>query len=107
MAHTPGPWRADFFPEGIGGIWNVYDRDGKSLHNQAHNDRPMVYRTEAGKVVTVTPEEIEANARLIAAAPDLLAACEGLLPHCSSTPAADQRPWIVAAYSAISKAKGA
>lgn len=49
-------------------------------------------------------KEAQANARLIAAAPDLLAALEGLLHKGSS---GIDEPWIDAAREAIKKARGA
>lgn len=55
-----------------------------------------------------TPEEIAANGRLIAAAPDLLAALEHLVFLRDATTAATERRWaegIVSARAAIAKAK--
>lgn len=61
--HTPGPWH--------------YSKDA-SMHDTA-----LVYAqdgwlvADAGRIHKRTPEEIEANATLLAAAWDLLAACKG------------------------------
>lgn len=70
-AHTPGPWR--------------YDNDAL-LPDEWYMDGPV---TAGGRFIAAaitSPEtegpglpEAKANARLIAAAPDLLAALEGLL----------------------------
>jgi hypothetical protein len=48
----------------------------------------------------------EANARLIAAAPELLEACELLLKHCEKTPSYSIEVAYYAARRAIAKAKG-
>ena len=61
--HTPGPWKVEL---------GSYD---------PHTDRyPPVVTAECRDVCTVedTYDDGEANARLIAAAPDLLAVCERL-----------------------------
>ena len=99
MAHTPGPWEV-----GRGAGWIV--------------TRPhAVGRREAALAIGMTPAyslisaptckwfkdgEAEANARLIAAAPDLLAALEALadVPDVQGWPETDQ------ARAAIAKAKG-
>lgn len=96
--HTPGPWRVvDKNPLHIGGNWRGHFYD---------------------KVCTIEPRRFEnvpvdtANARLIAAAPDLLAALvavlweyrnvDGMVPN----DAPDQREEVIAARAAIAKAKG-
>lgn len=56
--HTPGPWTAEGF-EGMG--WGIYATD----------EEPVVW--EMGGI------DNEANARLIAAAPDLLKACQAFV----------------------------
>ena len=63
MPHTPGPWR--FAQDGDEPYWNVDMpmQDGSSGYGFAN---AMVYTTEE-------------DARLIAAAPDLLAALKGIL----------------------------
>lgn len=60
---TPGPWHLGIKQAGV----IVYDKTGWAVANA------VVYHGEHDK------EECKANARLIAAAPDLLAACERLL----------------------------
>ena len=63
-AHTPGPWRAGastFYP-GLDGPMTM----------RVYTDHPP---TE----FEVTGDNITANARLIAAAPDLLAACRAMI----------------------------
>lgn len=106
--HTPGPWRevvncADYeaFPTLI--------YAGSSFVAQVATDQ-----------LTVESRD-EANARLIAAAPDLLTTIEGLLAHCAGTNAAfygsgkskdlraaftGQKELMQAARAAIAKAKG-
>ncbi len=68
-AHTPGPWTAQR-PRGVmpagGGEW----------------PRSLIFAEGVGQRVADAYwpcDEQEANARLIAAAPDLLAACEAIL----------------------------
>jgi len=71
-AHTPGPWR-------------VGEND--------RNDQPTVYGENEAWLVAVVPHgclgsmeaTAAANARLIAAAPDLLDAAERLLEHFSDS----------------------
>jgi hypothetical protein len=59
-AHTPGPWTDE---SGDGSKWGVFDADGRAvaLAQQIVSLRVDVYQAER-----------TANARLIAAAPDLL-----------------------------------
>lgn len=62
MAHTPGPWRVDIDPR-PGMEWNrEVVADGLTICFMAHSNLRA-------------PERDEANACLVAAAPDLLAAC--------------------------------
>lgn len=61
MSHTRGSWQRD----GLGGITATVDGEKRSI--------ARVY-WENGR-----PAEAEANEKLIASAPDLLAACERLL----------------------------
>lgn len=82
MAHTPGPWWVDADPgEGV----EVHDGFGRTASVWGEED-------------TAT-----ANARLIAAAPDLLAALRRLVDYCDNHSDYDS---IGAACAAIAKAEG-
>ena len=86
--HTPGPWHVGMKPGPI-----VYGEDGAQV---APLHVPMVPK-----------EENRANARLIAAAPELLEALENLLEHVENRDALGAY-WAdpMAARAAIAKAKG-
>lgn len=76
MGHTPGPWRVDETKAlGSYGVWTDYavnpGYDGAGYQEMVCSMRP----TES----KLPREQRDANARLIAAAPDLLAACEMVL----------------------------
>lgn len=74
MEYTPGPWKAinmdgKYFPSVLIGKPQPYsDRSGK------HQARIVVNESHDSQMKT-----IQANARLIAVAPDLLEACKELL----------------------------
>lgn len=86
--HTPGPWIAST-PPFVGG--HIY------------TDAP---RGRGAIVANLTPiDERDANACLIAAAPELLAACEALLMRYRIMVAADGIECLQA-IAAIAKAKG-
>ncbi len=82
--HTPGPWKP------------TYESDPYRLVD--HTDG-----REIAAVSGVDNENRDANARLIAAAPDLLEALKGLLPMWES---GVSEPWVEAAKAAIAKAEG-
>jgi hypothetical protein len=63
--HTPGPWR-------------VVDRGSGNVYSAAIDIAAGNYRVVGGPV-DGDPEQIRADARLIAAAPDLLEAVVGML----------------------------
>ncbi len=66
MSHTPGPWVIDeFYTQG--GFYKIRAADSALCHVHSF--------TEDGGLPT---EEESANARLIAAAPELLEACKGV-----------------------------
>jgi hypothetical protein len=76
VAPTPGPWLALYLDDSVTGgkpTWTVQCNEPDVL-TVAH-----VYRGYG------EPGEDEANARLIAAAPGLLAACESMLAHLVTT----------------------
>lgn len=87
--HTPKPWKAAFEEDGI---WVT----GPDQNANVICD--IVGRIANGKQHT---EEDEANALLIAAAPELLAACEIAAAALGTYP--DRRSQVLAA---IAKAKG-
>ena len=86
--HTPGPWM-------------VAD-DCVRVITMPTADDYQIAHCDAG-AFSPDYEECAANATLIAAAPDLLAALEGLLPMWES---GIKEPWIEAARAAIAKATG-
>ena len=66
MGHTPGPWGCD----------------GTEVHAE-HLVICNAYRSRTDDEGNwMRSEEVEANARLIAAAPDLLAACQAIANDC-------------------------
>ncbi len=65
-AHTPGPWK----------IWNDFDEDGDNGCFCIGDDTAHAVTMNFGK------KKNKANARLIAAAPDLLAALINLTNRC-------------------------
>ncbi len=83
-AHTPGPWRID--PYGLG---VVVGPDGFSIQT-------------SGPDCIVGDESSYANARLIAAAPELLAIALSVAAHFEGT----DSPLGLAAAAAIQKAEG-
>lgn len=108
MAHTPGPWT-------IRHGTNVF---GKDIHYR--NSERVVANAgghDNNRFFEEVSEENKANAILIAAAPELLAACEGILPFVredfsDETPdgescASDEyREAFRAIVNAVKKAKG-
>jgi len=96
--HTPGPWHID--GTATGKDLDVYNWEGRIAMIDTHTAE--------------LPEVMEANARLIAAAPNLLAALETLLEGaCEALSFLDRetvkhlKPLIDTAEAAIAKAKGA
>jgi hypothetical protein len=83
---TPGPWEVFRFGPGL---------EVKTIYGCSGMDRSQFI-----PAVVMPGVNAEANARLIAAAPDLLAACELALPHLVNEPAAD------AVRAAIAQARG-
>lgn len=91
-AHTPGPWVAKFE--------EAYYVIGPDLGRVA---MMMNLKGAYGLAGRRSGEESAANARLIAAAPELLEAIEGLL---NALPSATAHPAIKSARNAIAKSKG-
>lgn len=99
MSHTPGPWTVTW--DEFGG----YDCMTPAFRVRDENDRAVV-TLDCGR--TADPV-IEANARLIAAAPDLLVALRDLcdaIPDETITADPPLGCWVEAARAAIAKAEG-
>ena len=89
--HTSGPWAL---------VDNTAEPHGQLLvESEMHGAVAVCFTVERGECAA--PLECVANARLIAAAPDLLAALRGLL---NALPSATTHPAIRAARAAINKA---
>jgi hypothetical protein len=103
--HTPGPWSMTQADWELGLIAYV-----PGLRPAAGGARGVQYNIVASKKVgSVTTDNSEADAALIAAAPDLLEACKALL-DCPDTNLDELDPITVAAIdtaiAAIAKAEG-
>jgi hypothetical protein len=105
--HTPGPWFAD----SGGKIWR---RDPSELYQNGGGvagDEPLAWTYEGWSDEGLQGYPVEANARLIAAAPDLLEALEFMLSVFNETypdvadDEEDREAWAKA-RAAIRKATG-
>jgi hypothetical protein len=84
--HTPGPWKAHSFSHGL-------------------KDVPVSSETrDVARVLDCAGPELVSNARLIAAAPDLLAALIDILGDLGGRPGVMHLPSIHAGRDAIAKA---
>lgn len=107
-AHTPGPWEARVTPYGEG--WQVRVVSAKHPIG-SHADTVLILSSSHG-TKEKRREEKEANAALISAAPDLLAALERIEHHgcegSSATDCADSGApcWVCQCSAAIAKARG-
>lgn len=91
--HTPAPWLVD----GAGTNWTVY-----GLNDQGYNRfSAQIQRGNTAPMEHTGSDEIAANALLIAAAPELLVALEGVLRVADRATVE-----FDAARAAIRKAKG-
>ena len=104
MTHTKGPWKVECVETEHHGYpgWNTYTI--RSPQN--------VCLAVVGEVDRYHQNDHTANARLIAAAPDLLAACEGCLGYFEymASQGSDYTPdaaWLKPLRDAIAKSKGA
>lgn len=105
-AHTPGPWRLHFWAENVGiSADRPKQRDCETVATVYRGPETASYATDR--------EKADANARLIAAAPDLLEALDGvigfiddlaLLGGMTANGGAQER--LDAARAAIAKARG-
>lgn len=100
MKHTPGPWAVDTIETGTEYTNNVDQLVRISFPK-------ISIKKHAEKNGEQLQEEYASNELLIAAAPDLLEALEGVLPYVAMGASAMQRHSIrEKAMKAIAKAKG-
>ena len=92
--HTPGPWHIPFYLSGAGGIGPA---DGYEI----------ITCCCCGGVRGDSKEQIIANSRLIAAAPDLLEACESALTAMKNNDWNEHDSVFIGLRAAIAKAEGA
>ena len=97
--HTPGPWTIDTRFH----VYAILDPTGQEITFQ-----DTAPQEDCGSVTSRgrTAEETQANARLMAAAPDLLEAAEEAARWWDNQESLDSAPWIYAIREAIAKAKG-
>ena len=88
--HSPAPWKAEEWMIGQG----QEPRTEMVLHNNVHQIGKLTWSDAADKPWDISKGEQQANARLIAAAPELLQACrealadlEGYLAEWETDPA--------------------
>lgn len=103
--HTPGPW----FSDSEGNIWR---RDPKDLYQNGGGvagEKPLATVHKGWNHPGAVGYPLEANGRLIAAAPELLEALEMIVAEADSYTARTGKPvynWLDQARSAIAKARG-
>lgn len=101
--HTPGPWKYERITIGHPDNWRnpIVTAPGNYIARLFCAESTVAGMTADG---LTTLDEAEANAALIAAAPDLLEACQLVADHCGDH--GDERSFraIKAARAAIAKA---
>lgn len=108
--HTPGPWNLELPDDSADFTLSTIDVDADDEGRVRDYGRSII----EGTLVSGTTEEIEANARLIAAAPDLLAALSNFFCSDCATRAGQPHyppmrqtcPSCAEARTAIAKATG-
>lgn len=105
IPHTPGPWKA---VEGVGYVFTEGEPYGRGVMHVAQV-RGWGHLTGRGGGCAFDEDKAiaiqEANARLIAAAPDLLAACREFVRKCDVGEARSVRSYTQMS-AAIQKAEG-
>lgn len=98
IGHTPGPWQCQVYGKRSWGIFHLSDGVYGGTFAEVNN---IGFTNESR-------DQAEANAHLIAAAPDLLAACEAALAarFGGDDPCCDADPLTNQLRAAIAKAKG-
>lgn len=101
--HTPGPWLLEGKIENHTGDRLYVCEIGPAVVNAIYRG-PVCHIQSCDHMGGISRFEAEANARLIAAAPDLLEACEALVEGMQSCGV--DGPYLQQAISAIARAKG-
>lgn len=103
MTHTPGPWFVERMYEASRTIAMMRDFKGPNVALAVHGPQNWIHAAGAA-------EQIEANARLIAAAPELLIALKETLDYWDSTGFSTCEPdcdcLVESVRDAIHKAEG-
>jgi len=92
--HTPGPWKAEGF-----GIWSCVNGENRRVACTEYDKGEGAYKVR-------TEAEAVANARLIAAAPELVKALENLVEDCCKPQHLQEISVLEAARAALRKARG-
>ena len=103
--HTPGPWFADQ----DGRIWRRHPSELYQNGGGVAGDKPIALVQKGWYEENEQGFPVEANARLIAAAPDLLEALESIVSDhdfCGDEWGSRRDAWIETARAAIAKATG-
>jgi len=105
--HTPGPWKVYQITEK-----NKKD-DGYTCHVVTDEEYPKGFCVAKVHANSIFQRDVESNARLIAAAPELLEVLEKVLRYTEDMLMDEFRaddlsdwPWVEEAHKVISKAKG-
>ncbi len=118
VKHTPGPWKiVRHMGFGLEGVKETDDPECQMGFAGPNGERVCWFGQSANYEATEGDEPSEADARLIAAAPDLLEALKAVTSSCTSSAApmsegqtrivtAPSRDSLVKAYAAIALAKG-
>lgn len=103
IRHTPGPWELGEYEDALG-----YDcMTGGVKVGPVYLDGAQYGQKTCAEIEADQLARMMADARLIAAAPDLLEALEGILPYMEEDPDDDEYSEMVrAVHAAITKAKG-
>lgn len=105
--HTPGPWTCHDGYRRINSRGSLVVSVGDCPNQEYYSGR---YAVEAPHLTAVNENELEANARLIAAAPDMLAELEELLMFARSVRPGgrilESDPDLDAVESLIARARG-
>lgn len=99
--HTPGPWTATLIDDEYG-IHEILMGDAVRTRRKGHWEPQRQIEWEHGCDNPDQAAEADANARLIAAAPDLLEACRLALPELES----ERSPTASLLRAVIAKAEG-